>query len=108
MTARKPSPESTDWVKIINAIFAGAAIIMTIWLKYEQSDIKQTVVEVKRQTDGQKTASLKQIAIAAENLAESTKGKENGEQNAKAAKEAWDAYDTQAADMKRIHENTYP
>ncbi len=96
MTVRKPT-EPTNWVAIINAIFFGISLLMMTWLKMEQSDIKATVVAVRHQTDGAQTANLKTLAIAAENLAISSKT----EKDKKAASEAWQAYDQRVLDMKQ-------
>lgn len=103
MTARKTSHEPTDWVKIINAL---GTVILTIMMAYfgvTQRVMKETVQQVKEQTDGNTTAHLLAIAISARALAVET----NLPEHVKRAEEAESAWKTQAANQLRS-EQTNP
>lgn len=92
MTARKaPHHPPTDWVRIINAIFAGVVMVMMTYFSVRQHTIGNTVEQVKKQTDGARTASLLAVAISARSLAVATKSPDDE----KTALEAEAAYRTQ-------------
>lgn len=103
MTAKQIIRHPIDYVAIIQAIVVGVIMILTTWTNLQVKTVSETaertekvVAVIKKQTDGSVTASLKALAISAENLAVATKTKEK----IKAAEEAWQAY----TDRVRVQE----
>ncbi len=103
MMATKKAESQQDYRLIVRETALGIVLIISAFGTYQSkkavdavAEVKETVIQVKHQTDGAQTATLKTIAIAAENLALSSKT----EKDKKAAGEAWEAYDQRVMEMK--------